>query len=611
MIRHMREKMSLIMWLVIIAFIGTIIFSWGMGGIQSNDPRRKGIIAEINGSPVKYEDFKNIQQNLLNAEKDRDKVDELKTAEIKEKAWNQLVNMTVIGQEIKKNNITVSEEQLYSEIRNNPLPDFQSNPQFMTNNKFDLKKYQDFIDNPQPGMEATFRQIEMIYANRIPSKLLEAKIGSSVYVSDEDVISEYKQKNLKAKAKFVKVAISDFKPADSLITDGEIEKYFNEHKADFANKKEQRNFDYVLFSTEATAKDSAFVLEDITDALKQINEGVKFEEVAALYSEDGTKENGGDLGWFGKGRMVPAFEKVAFTAEINKVVGPVKTRFGYHLIKVTDKKYKNAKKKKEVTEVKASHILIKFKTYPSTIDDAKYLAQNFRDELTMDKKDEASFIAASKKLGVKIEKSKPVNEGDYTAELGRVPGLGKFLFSNKSGSISPMMISSKGFVYLIIKDIIPEAAKTLEDVKKEIIGKIKTQKALEKSFELLNKLAPTLKDTVAFTEAAKTEKSITSGYTPDFTKDSYISGVGRDEVFSDKAFNMKPGEISIPFKGANGSYIIYLISKNEFDQASFDKEKKALKEKLEQTLKNEVISTWMKGIVDNAEIKDYRSLYFQ
>ena len=611
MIRHMREKMSLIMWLVIIAFIGTIIFSWGMGGIQSNDPRRKGIIAEINGDPVKYEDFKNIQESLFNAEKNRGEIDELKTAELKEKAWNQLVNMTVIGQEIKKNNITVSEEQLYSEIRNNPLPEFQSNPQFMTNNKFDLKKYQDFIDNPQPGMEATFRQIEMIYANRIPSKLLEAKIGASVYVSDEDVVSEYKQKNLKAKAKFVKVGISDFKPADSLITDEEVEKYFNEHKADFGSKKEQRSFDYILFSTEATAKDSAFVLEDITDALKQINEGAKFEEVAAIYSEDGSKDSGGDLGWFGKGRMVPAFEKAAFEAEIGKVVGPIKTRFGYHLIKVVDKKYKNAKKKKEVTEVKASHILIKFKTYPSTIDDAKYLAQNFRDELSMNKKDEASFITVAKKLGVEIKKSKPVNKGDYTAELGRVPGLGEFLFSNEAGVISPMMVSSKGFVYFVIKDIIPEAEKTIEDVRKEIVGKIKTQKALEKSFEVLNKLAPTLKDTVAFTEAAKTDKNITSAYTPEFTRNSYISGVGRDEIFSEKAFNMKPGEISIPFKGTNGSYIICLVSKDEFNQAVFDKEKKVLKEKLEKKMKNEAISTWMKGIVDNAEIKDYRSLYFQ
>ena len=231
--------------------------------------------------------------------------------------------------------------------------------------------------------------------------------------------------------------------------------------------------------------------------------------------------------------------------------------------------------------------------------------------MTIHQKDETAFINAAKKLEVEIKKSKPVHERDYTAELGRVPGLGRFLFSNKPGAVSPMMVSSKGFVYLIIKDIIPEAEKTLEEAKKEIVGKIKTQKALQKSFEMLSKLASTLKDTIAFTEAAKTDKNITSAYTPDFTRDSYVSGVGRDEVFSSKAFNMKPGEISLPFKGSNGSYIIYLISKNEFDQAVFDKEKKALKERLEQTLKNETISTWMKGIVDNAEIKDYRSLYFQ
>lgn len=71
---------------------------------------------------------------------------------------------------------------------------------------------------------------------------------------------------------------------------------------------------------------------------KKILEGEKFHKVAKRFSTCPSKENGGDLGFFGKDVMDEAFEQAAFSAPLNKVVGPVKTQFGYHLILVTEKK---------------------------------------------------------------------------------------------------------------------------------------------------------------------------------------------------------------------------------------------------------------------------------
>ena len=75
-----------------------------------------------------------------------------------------------------------------------------------------------------------------------------------------------------------------------------------------------------------------------TEILKEINEGLSFEEAASKYSTCPSKENGGDLGEFTKGKMVPEFEEAAFSIEEGKVSNPVKTQFGYHLIKVKYKK---------------------------------------------------------------------------------------------------------------------------------------------------------------------------------------------------------------------------------------------------------------------------------
>ncbi len=77
--------------------------------------------------------------------------------------------------------------------------------------------------------------------------------------------------------------------------------------------------------------------EQCNDIKKQIEEGADFAEMAKQYSSCPSKAQGGDLGSFGPGQMVPEFDKVVFSAPMNTVQGPVKTQFGYHLLEVTSR----------------------------------------------------------------------------------------------------------------------------------------------------------------------------------------------------------------------------------------------------------------------------------
>jgi peptidyl-prolyl cis-trans isomerase C len=92
-------------------------------------------------------------------------------------------------------------------------------------------------------------------------------------------------------------------------------------------------------STQARASHILVKTEEQADQImKRLAGGEEFDKVARRFSSCPSGKQGGDLGWFGKGMMVSEFEKIAFEEQVGKVVGPVKTQFGYHVIKVTGRK---------------------------------------------------------------------------------------------------------------------------------------------------------------------------------------------------------------------------------------------------------------------------------
>ncbi|WP_339170968.1 peptidylprolyl isomerase [Anoxybacillus sp. FSL W8-1294] len=147
-----------------------------------------------------------------------------------------------------------------------------------------------------------------------------------------------------------KAAMEDMK-----VTDEELKKYYNEYKP-------KVKASHILVDDEKTAKDIKAKLE----------KGEDFAKLAKEYSKDtGSAQNGGDLGWFGPGKMVEEFEKAAYALKVGEISDPVKTQFGYHIIKVTDKE-----EKKSFDEMKEE---IEFEVKKSKLDTSK--VQSKLDEL--------------------------------------------------------------------------------------------------------------------------------------------------------------------------------------------------------------------------------------
>jgi foldase protein PrsA len=151
----------------------------------------------------------------------------------------------------------------------------------------------------------------------------EKKVDSSLkkFKLTWDDLKEIVVNNFKIQQLYTQVT------ADVKVTDEDVSKYYEEHKSEF-NMPEQVKASHILVKE-----------EDLANELKErLEKGEDFAELAKEYSTDGSSAAGGDLGYFPTGRMVPEFDQAAFSTPVGELSPVVKTQFGYHIIKVEDKK---------------------------------------------------------------------------------------------------------------------------------------------------------------------------------------------------------------------------------------------------------------------------------
>lgn len=123
------------------------------------------------------------------------------------------------------------------------------------------------------------------------------------------------------------------------VSAGDVQTFYDKNKGKYV-EEEQVRARHILIKVppEVSPTDEAKLKGKADDALKRVKQGEDFAGLATELSDDGSKENGGDLGFFPRGRMVPAFEEVAFTLQPGQTSDVVRSQFGYHIIKVEDRK---------------------------------------------------------------------------------------------------------------------------------------------------------------------------------------------------------------------------------------------------------------------------------
>ncbi len=338
-------------------------------------------------------------------------------------------------------------------------------------------------------------------------------------------------------------------------------------------------------------------LEEANKIYSQLKSGASFSKLAKEYSKDpGSAVRGGDLGWFGKGQMVPEFEKAAFSGNIGVVQKPIKTNYGYHIIKVTGKIDKKFIVEMIVNPIKASE---------STKDQILSNAKDFNYITNKDGFDKEA------KLMNYAERQTPL----FSKEYNYVPGIGvsenltKFAFDNDVNTISDPIKTPNGYVVAEVSEIVKAGVKSLSQVK----AQVKAAVIKEKRFELAKQEAEQIKSKIGgdLNKVPSVDPKVTVSQTGEFTPGSgSVPAIGVDYSFAESVLKLPLNKVSGPVKGNNGYYLINVLSRTPFDSTKFDAQENSIRSSILQNQRNEFFQEWLAALKKNADIVDNRSQFF-
>ncbi len=359
-------------------------------------------------------------------------------------------------------------------------------------------------------------------------------------------------------------------------------------------KEEYVHASHILFPSGA---DSASTIQKAQSVLKQIREGADFAAMARLHGSDGTAPAGGDLGWGSRTTWVKPFSDAAFRAKVGTVVGPVRTQFGWHLIKVHAR---------DNRELKLVDLNLGIKASSQSIDEAYQHAQDF------------SYLAKSEGFEKAAQNSSyQVRETPEFQKGGMIPGIGfnealaNFSFDHDVDAVSDPISVSGGIVVCEVTLVREEGIRPFADVKTNIRPAVLRRKKMERVREMANAFAQKLQPSSDILSAAASIRNIVTQRTGPFKGSDSPVGVGRDFAFLGAASSLKPGEISRPFEGARGYYVLKLTARSPFDSAAFSVQRKSMRDQMLQEKRSSFASEWLNALKEKAEIEDYRNRFYR
>ncbi|RMG65984.1 MAG: hypothetical protein D6715_07740 [Calditrichaeota bacterium] len=600
MMSKMRELSVVFLWVLVFAFLGLMVLEWGMDitGIST----RGNVIGKIDGRKITYEEFMKLVRNAAANEQQRTgkPLDEEAQRKLRNQIWESLIQQAALEKELKKHHIQISEKEVAYHVLNNPPKDIREAEALKTDGKFDFEKYRQALRDPQLNLA---EQLGEFIRQNLPYQKLQEVILAGVLVTEEEVKAEYMSRHVKARIEYLYFPLSKFTKTPVDVTDAEVKAYYNAHKEDF-KVEEKRKLNYVLFSTEPTSEDSARVYKLAEDILDQARSGADFSKLADEYSEDpSVSQNHGDLGFFNRQTMVKEFSDAAFAAKPGEIVGPVKTRFGLHIIKVIERKVE-----KGVPQVHAAHILLKFEPSYRTLDTAMNLATNFAEEAKDD-----GLKPAADRLGYKIEQTPEFARRNFIPGFGVLPEAVAWAFDADVGDVSNPYRTNRGYVVFELAEVHPAGYRPFEEVKSICKNRVETEKRKALLRQYAERFQQAVQSGQSFAKILAQDTAHIAMYDSVnyFPMDVIVPKIGRAPAVAAAAFQLPVKQPSGLLESDRGFYYIRVLDRTPFDQEDYTKRRDQIRNFLLRQKQQEVLADWLDRITKNVKVEDYRYKFFR
>ncbi len=526
-------------------------------------------VGKVNGEALSNDLF-NARLQMLQQQNQGRNLTEEQNAQMRNELFRSFVQQHLIEKIIADNKLVASVYEMQRDLRDDPPPGVMNAPVFMTDSAFDKAKYENWLNNPSVYDDPQMLEYEKnLKTSKIPMKQLQLFVVAGYHPSSLESRWNARNRETRMELWVAQAPAESFVVDAKSITDADAQAYFKANPDSFFVARDMARVDYVALPLQPSAHDESSTLEYANLLLNQIREGADFAEIARMNSEDpGSAEQGGSLGdYTGHGQWVKAFEDVAFALDSGALSEPVRTPFGYHIIKSEGKQGSDS-----TAKVKISHILLKVNPSPETVDSLENILAAVKTQVDAGK----SLAEASKSAKLSVVRSPWFGKGEELPGLGFVPGLSSYAFFNperpREDDIASAVMQNKQVVVLAVKtDSIKAGSRDFATAKEAIVRNLQRTRSVQQA-------AAYLKSNAAAIQAVAVVDSSTRNSIPKITLDSvstaiegYVPGLGYASAKAYKVLGSQAeGVWGDVVEGDQAAVMVKIRSKQVPDAARID-----------------------------------------
>ncbi|MDV2503868.1 MAG: SurA N-terminal domain-containing protein [bacterium] len=631
MLYKIRKNIKSVFFRVILVAVALTFISWGAGYFSRSDQAADSkVIAKVEGIPITLGEYQTAYRRNLETYRKlfKDQLDEamIQRLKLSHQALDGLIENRLLLAMARQEGFSVSDAEVVRYI--------EGHPAFQVGGFFNRTRYLNLLRNrgiTPAKYEDSIRKLLLL-------EQVQEAFKDGIHATETEVRTAYQIEHEQVSTTFLLLKAEDF-AKDVAVTPEAIEAFYREHKQEFA-VPERRQVAYLVFRpetyqkevvldrkrlkeyyelhideyrkpervharhillklpTNASDEEEAKVKARAEALLRDAQSGKDFADLAKANSQGPSAPRGGDLSFFGRGKMIKPFEEVAFGLEVDQVGGPVKTPFGYHVIKVEAKEAASTKAFEEV-EGEIRKILI--------AEEARYFAQDAADVALEAVRASGAHGAAA----LSGKEGRPVSTTDLFARNEPLPAglrpdeeaMRKEAFRMAEGEVSDVIEGEHNSYLIALAKREPEHVPPLEAIRADVERAYERSQGRQRAIEEAEALAKSVASVDEMAEAAKRLKlSTTQTATGWFTRQGPVPKIEADRPYIRVAFGLRPGAFgAVPT--AEGATVLTVIGLKGISEEGFASARKALASRLRQEKANALYSAWIQRLRQTRQVE--------